>query len=156
MHIIWRLSVIMIFLTLLGRQVNATVLTFDDLAGPDNEFRESYSSSGFTLTSDSVFNPPFNFGAWGTSKPDYNTSTALFNNFDSATTMLTRDGGGLFSFNLIDLDYLFTTDSAVTIPVLFKGSGLLSQRDCVAGYDSHYRWMAYVCVFFRILLSSIS
>lgn len=115
-------------LLVLGSMVaaNATTITFDPLeqAGSDFQFFTTYTENGFTFTADSIAsaqqgNPDFYFG-----------SASLFNNYDGGLTTLTRNDGGSFSFNSIDLAPVATwygTGATVTFNGFVHGGGSVTQ-----------------------------
>jgi hypothetical protein len=89
-----------------------SILTFDDLeeAGADYESINSYSSDGFTFTTDLPFDGGLTY--WRQSHPSYNQSAALFNSMGGSWTKLSADSGSLFTINSIDLDSLNTSGTA--------------------------------------------
>ncbi len=83
------------------------------LAGAGSTFiSDTHSEGGFTLASSA-------FASWGASSNNYAGSTALFAMFDSDMTTLSRNGGGAFSFDSIDLGEAFS--SGGTASVTFTG-----------------------------------
>jgi hypothetical protein len=98
---------------------HAVTIAFDSLATTSNTFvavGASYSEQGFTVTDNSGFAPPnYGLATWGSSAVSYTGSQSLFNNGIDQETTLTKDGGGTFSLNSIDLSELFNPSSAVTV-----------------------------------------
>jgi len=107
---------------LLPRDAGAVTLDFQSLEQVNaavNNVGTSYSEDGFTFTKGGA--EPFDFAVFGTLESRYPGSTALFNNTVSGLTKLTRDGGGVFSIETIDLANLNGTG---TVTVTFTGTKL--------------------------------
>lgn len=72
------------------------------LAGSGTAFlADSYSESGFNVKSSA-------FASWEAGSSNYAGSTALFAMFDTDTVVLSRDNGGVFNLDSIDLSEAFT------------------------------------------------
>jgi hypothetical protein len=104
----------------------ATVLTFEQLASPADNFSigRTYMEQGFELD-DITTTSAFGFATWGSSNMFFSGSTALMNNNDAGITKLTQVGGGAFQLNSIDLTVLYpgyTGDGNVA--VTFTGTKL--------------------------------
>jgi hypothetical protein len=112
----------------------AITLGFDSVTTTSNTFvavGPSYSEQGFTLIDNSGFAPPsVPLATWGASSAGYTGSQSLFNNGIDQTTTLTKDGGGVFSLNSIDLSELFNNGlGSVTVSFLgyLLGGGTVTQ-----------------------------
>lgn len=112
----------------------AVTITFDDIASTTLSTRASYSSDGFViLWSGNVgITPGQEFGSWGSTGPSYAGSAALFNNYASASTQLSKIGGGSFSFDGIDVSELFRFQSGAYRPTSITFIGVLPSFSQVA------------------------
>jgi len=99
----------------------STVLDFEALEVNNNTFIEvgsTYAEDGFLFEQPGT--QPFPFTVFGTGASQFPGSTALFNNTVDGLTRLTRQGGGLFNLESIDLAPLNTgTDMPI---VKFTGT----------------------------------
>lgn len=97
-----------------------TIIDFDPLNDPGaglTPIGNSYIEDGFTLSQD----PSELFELTSSNSGDFrfNGSTSLFNNTVNGVTTLIKNGGGLFSLNSIDLDWL---NGVGFVPVNFVGT----------------------------------
>jgi hypothetical protein len=76
-------------------------------------YRSSYEEQGYSLHSN--FNTSYPFGGWGTEAPNFAGSAAMYNNYGTTKSALTRIDGGLFSISSIDLSELLKSGLATTI-----------------------------------------
>lgn len=92
-------SAVIVAMSTFSAAANATIMTFDSLeqAGTGYQFMPSYSENGFTLSAASLLSARQGNTGW------YFGSASLFNNYSNGVTTLTKDGGGTFSINSIDL-----------------------------------------------------
>jgi hypothetical protein len=92
-----------------------TIIDFEPLNDPgtgDTDVGTSYSEDGFTLKAP-------NLRSINSPSSRFNGSTSLFDNTFGGVTTLIKDGGGLFSLNSIDLDWL---NGVGPVPVNFVGT----------------------------------
>lgn len=95
---------------------NATTLTFEELIHEDTSIVDHgavYTENGFVITNiateaDSGFLP--SLASVGTLAYEFSGSTALFNDNYGGTTVMTREGGGLFTLSSITLSELYPFD----------------------------------------------
>jgi hypothetical protein len=101
------------------------VIDFEDLASPGTAFvfLGTYSADGFTLVNPSYTGPDVT-DAFGSPESGntayYQGSAALINNHEYTATALTKDGGGAFNVESIDLAEL--TPTSDTTAVTFTGT----------------------------------
>ena len=111
---------------------SAATLTFESLASADGTvgFSRTYTEQGFKLD-DITTTSDYGFSVWGTSNPFFSGSTALINDNDTGTTLLTQVGGGAFNMTSIDLTVMYpglTEDGAnVTFGGVKTDGTLVSQ-----------------------------
>lgn len=108
------LTVAAVFTT--GAQA-AAVMTFDPVASTSVQTFTSYSEAGFSLGS-----PSNNFASWGSTISHYNGSQAMFQNTPNGVTVLTKIGGGSFSFDSIDLSEVYNQTGYTATNVTFVGN----------------------------------
>jgi hypothetical protein len=91
------------FTGLAAEQAHSTTINFNGVDNIDNDYyTNNYSESGFTLSNGLNSNSEL---FWQRSSP-YNadpTGATFDHNFSYTTTTLTKNGGGSFTFNSIDL-----------------------------------------------------
>jgi hypothetical protein len=102
-----------------------SVIDFEGLAplvaGKDSLYLSSYSEDGFSFTSSvDPLLADTAFSVWGPAGENYSGSTALFNTYDTALTILRRADGTPFSLLSIDLSPAFA-DPGSPGSVLFLG-----------------------------------
>jgi hypothetical protein len=113
--------------TALGARADSTeyVIDFESLAplvaGQDSISLPGYSEDGFAFTSNvDPLLADTAFSVWGPLSGNYGGSTALFNTYDSFSTILKRMDGTPFSLLSIDLSPAFA-DPGSPGTVLFRG-----------------------------------
>lgn len=103
--------------------VRALTLDFESLAhgGSEAIYVSVASEDGYRVSStiDPIFSDQA-FGVWGTAAPSFNGSTALFNAFEGALTVLRREDDAPFALQSIEVGPAFV-DAGSGGPVEFMG-----------------------------------
>jgi hypothetical protein len=122
--------------------LQATTITFDQLYHNDIKvnYLPSYQEQGYVFTS-SYNNYQYSFGDWGSKSANFAGSMALFNNYGSKTTALTKSDGGFFSLASLDISELYSygIGGTVTFTGYQNGDTRVSQTislDGVFGFQT--------------------
>lgn len=94
---------------------SAAVMDFESLAHADDQIADvgySYSEDGFLLSN--LMSEGFPFATYGTLNEFFSGSTALINDNDAGLSQLTRQDGGAFNLQSIDLAELYGYASSVS------------------------------------------
>lgn len=73
----------------------ADIITFNNLTGPEALQVSTYTEGNYTVTSSA--------GAWGEAHSFGNPVPSIFSTYPTASIDVTRTGGGIFTFNSVDL-----------------------------------------------------
>lgn len=108
--------------TFLAHAATVTTIGFGKLPGPDNGLFTTYTESGFTVDSVSgnFYKATNNNANFGIPEPDIYTN-------DVGAVRLT-DGGGLFSFNSLDLGFFNPGTISFRLTGFLNGTSLFTQN----------------------------
>ncbi len=111
-----------LFSASLAAHATTTTITFANLPGPDNGTFTTYTESGYTVaTVSGAFSKATNNTAnFGNPEPDiYTTDTGVIR---------VTDGGGLFSFNSLDLGFFNSGTIAYTLTGVLNGANVFTEK----------------------------